>query len=130
MNGEVPERQGERSWSGASGPEVAQVVTVVDDEEAAVALADAAVGCHLAACAQVEGPVRSVYRWEGELRSDLEWRVVAKTTPGASRELVELWGERHPYEVPEILVVAVTDGHRGYLDWVAGEVRPGAGGGV
>ncbi|MCO5317401.1 MAG: divalent-cation tolerance protein CutA [Microthrixaceae bacterium] len=108
-------------------PAAALVVTVVDDRGVAERLARSAVESRLAACAQLEGPVLSTYRWKGQLCSDQEWRVVAKSTVQASANLVDAWAAAHPYEVPEILVQPVLGGHRPYLDWLATEVadRPG-----
>ena len=38
--------------------------------------------------------------------------------------------ELHPYELPEFLVCAVTDGSAGYLDWVRSETIAAIGPGV
>jgi periplasmic divalent cation tolerance protein len=108
---------------GGSDTEIVMVLTVVDDREVAGRLAESAVAEHLAACAQLEGPLRSTYRWEGELCSDEEWRVVAKVTAAGASALVAHWAAEHPYEVPEVLVVPVLGGHAPYLSWVGSEVR-------
>lgn len=108
----------------AGAGEVVQVMTVVGDARTADGLARSAVEQRLAACAQVEGPIRSTYRWEGELHTDEEWRVVVKTSAFAAGALVRSWSSVHPYELPEILVVPVVGGLRGYLEWVADEVAP------
>lgn len=98
------------------------VLTVVDDREVAGAMARSAVDEHLAACTQLEGPVSSTYRWQGELCCEEEWRVVAKTTTAVADALVEHWEAAHPYDVPEVLVVPVIGGHEPYLRWVDSEV--------
>lgn len=103
-------------------PEVVVVVTVVDDREVAVMLAETAVTQRLAACTQIEGPLRSTYRWEGELCNDEEWRVVAKVTAAGASALVTHWAAVHPYDVPEVLVLPVLGGHAPYLRWVGSEV--------
>lgn len=102
--------------------DIVQVVTVIDDPATAQELAQTAVQERLAACVQVDGPVRSTYRWEDELHTDEEWRVVAKTTATAGNDLVTLWTEQHTYDTPEIVVVAVLGGHHGYMEWVDAEV--------
>lgn len=111
--------------AGAVG-EVVVVVTVVDDREVAGNLAETAVTGRLAACSQIEGPLHSVYRWDGELCGEQEWRVVAKTTAATAPALVESWVAAHPYDVPEVLVVPVLGGHAPYLRWVGSEVRSGS----
>jgi periplasmic divalent cation tolerance protein len=87
-------------------------------------LAEALVTEGLAACVAVIPSIESVYAWEGVLQHDREQQVVIKTT----RERVDaLWTalrERHPYEVPEFVVLPVVDGNPSYLDWVARSARP------
>jgi periplasmic divalent cation tolerance protein len=29
--------------------------------------------------------------------------------------------ELHPYDVPEVIAIPVEQGHKAYLDWIAGE---------
>ena len=50
-----------------------QVTTTLPDREVAQNLARRLVEERLAACAQVEGPVASVYRWKGAVESATEW---------------------------------------------------------
>lgn len=77
----------------------------------------------LAACGNVVPGLRSIYRWEGEVQDEAEALLVLKTTRdrfGAMRErLLAL----HPYEVPEVLALAVEAGSATYLAWLAGSVR-------
>jgi periplasmic divalent cation tolerance protein len=99
------------------------VTSTTDSEAAARELAAAAVEARLGACAQVVGPVTSVYRWEGEVRTDQEWRVEIKTTAGRVPELTELLGQRHTYDLPEIITTPVEGGSAGYLAWLTAETR-------
>ncbi|WP_033220592.1 divalent-cation tolerance protein CutA [Kitasatospora phosalacinea] len=96
------------------------VTTTHDDEARARELAAAAVRERLAACAQVY-PVRSVYRWDGEVRDGAEWRVDLKTRAALAERLTAFIGERHPYDVPEVIGVPVVTGSAAYLDWIAAE---------
>ena len=101
-----------------------QVTTAVEEEFAAEELAAALVTERLAACAQVLGPVRSVYRWEGEVRRTREWLIVAKTTFARLPELTDRIRELHRYEVPEIVAVPITGGDPAYLTWIQRETTP------
>jgi periplasmic divalent cation tolerance protein len=105
-------------------PAFVQVVTTTDSAEAAAALARSAVEARLAACAQVEGPVDSVYWWEDMVDTAKEWRVTFKTTAVRSVALVEHITAQHTYDVPEVLVTPVLGGHEAYLDWLQAETRP------
>jgi periplasmic divalent cation tolerance protein len=97
------------------------VLTTTDAPEKAEALARGAVEARVAACAQVEGPVTSVYWWEGVVRSEEEWRVVYKTTGERYAELEAYVRGAHDYETPEIIATPVTHGSAGYLAWVSAE---------
>ncbi len=101
--------------------EYVQVVTTLDDEARARSLAREVVRARLAACAQVWGPISSVYWWEGEMEEAQEFMVAMKTKRDLYAPLEEFIQERHPYTVPEILAFAVVGGNRKYLDWLDGE---------
>jgi periplasmic divalent cation tolerance protein len=100
-----------------------QVVTTTDSRQEAEKLARGVVEARLAACAQIAGPVTSVYWWEGKLDTGQEWQVWFKTTTAAYPSLEEHLREAHSYDVPEILCVPVTAGNRPYLDWLETETR-------
>ena len=84
-------------------------------------IAEALVECGLAACCNVIDSVTSYFRWEGKLEKDKEALLVIKTTRAASKKLVSLVGEIHPYELPEVILLQVIDGSEGYLKWVMKE---------
>lgn len=108
--------------------EAIQVVTTVATEEAAAALAAALVERRLAACVQVWGPIRSVYRWAGAVESAEEWVCQIKTLAWRFPALEEAIQELHAYDVPEILATPVVAGSEAYLAWLrAGVSEPAAG---
>ncbi|MBM4375610.1 MAG: divalent-cation tolerance protein CutA [Deltaproteobacteria bacterium] len=72
----------------------------------------------VAACVNVLGPVRSIYRWDGELCDDLEQQLVIKTRASRYAALEELLRREHPYDVPEILALPATLGSASYLSWL------------
>lgn len=101
----------------------AVVVTTTDSEAAARKLAAGAVEARLAACAQVLGPITSVYRWEGQTHTDPEWRVEMKTAADRVDALTEHLKAHHSYDEPEVIATPVTGGSAGYLSWVVDETR-------
>jgi periplasmic divalent cation tolerance protein len=106
-----------------AAPAAIIVTTSIDAEEAAHRLAEAVVTERLAACAQVAGPITSVYRWQGAVERATEWSCACKTTPETARALVARLRELHPYQVPEILVTTAVDGSADYLAWIREQVR-------
>lgn len=99
---------------------VSVVTTTVDSEDAAEALAKGIVGARLGACVQIM-PIRSVYRWDGEVRVDAEWQCVVKTSTTRVDELVAHIKANHTYDVPEVVVTPVAGGNDDYLAWVSEE---------
>ena len=88
------------------------------DAASARALAEAVVGEGLAACVNHLPGVRSTYRWKGEVTTDSEELLMIKTTEARFAALKERILALHPYELPELIAVPVTQGHQAYLDWV------------
>ncbi|MEU3251302.1 divalent-cation tolerance protein CutA [Streptomyces sp. NPDC006997] len=101
------------------------VLTTTDTAEKARALAASAVEAGVAACAQIDGPITSVYRWEGAVRTDDEWRVLYKTTADRYPELEAHIRQAHDYDTPEIIATPVTHGSPAYLAWVGEETARG-----
>jgi len=104
---------------------VMAVLSTAPDSTTASQIAEALVGERLAACVNVVEGVSSIYRWKGAVQRDREVLMVVKTTSDAVERLRSRLVELHPYEVPEVLALAVADGHEPYLDWVRGEVGHG-----
>jgi periplasmic divalent cation tolerance protein len=100
------------------------VLTTTDTAEAAERLARSAVTARVAACAQIDGPVTSVYRWQGEVRTDQEWRVLYKTPAGRYDALEAHIRSVHTYDTPEIIAGDITHGSAAYLTWLDEETRP------
>jgi periplasmic divalent cation tolerance protein len=103
------------------------VSTTLPDEATAQRFGRQLVEEHLAACAQIVGPVWSAYWWKGRVEEAREWYCHLKTTAAAGAELSRRIRELHPYDVPEIIVVAIKDGDASYLRWIDETVRPSPG---
>ena len=97
------------------------VQTTIDSKEGAQKIAEAIVGKHLAACAQVSGPITSTYWWQGKMEQAEEWICTAKTRSELYNKLEQAIREAHTYDVPEILAVNVVAGNADYLNWVSQE---------
>lgn len=95
--------------------------TTIDDEDRARALARGAIESRFAACAHVDAPFSTVYRWQGEIETAREWRISYKTTSDRLAELEAWVTDQHPYDVPEWITLPVTGGSRAYLSWVVEE---------
>jgi periplasmic divalent cation tolerance protein len=103
-----------------------QVVTMVDNEDAAERLARGITGARLAACVQIVGPIKSIYWWQGELDEAHEWQLIVKTTSDRLTALEEYIKANHSYETPEITATQILWGSREYLSWISAETQTGA----
>ncbi|GAA4922086.1 periplasmic divalent cation tolerance protein [Actinomycetospora succinea] len=106
-----------------SDPTARVVLTTTDSADEAERLARVLVDAHLAACVQISGPVRSVFRWEGAVSVEPEWQLWLKTDAARVDDLTARLVAEHGYDVPEVLVLPVVGGHGPYLAWVTDETK-------
>ena len=104
-------------------PDYIQVVTTTEHKEDAQTVARLLVEQRLAACVQVVGPVTSTYRWQGKIETNDEWQCWAKSRRDLYPQIERAIRSRHPYDVPEILAVAILAGSPDYLAWLDEQVR-------
>lgn len=74
----------------------------------------------LAACAQVDGPIRSFYRQEGLTRESVEWRLTVKFTHENLDALSRRIRETHPYVTAQWIAVRADHASAEYLAWMNG----------
>jgi periplasmic divalent cation tolerance protein len=98
------------------------VLTTVGVLEKAELIASALVERRLAACVNIIGPIRSVYRWKGAIEREQEYLLLIKTTAERATELVAAFAELHGYELPEHVELAVEGGSFAYLEWLGAQV--------
>ena len=98
------------------------VLTTLDSEQGARELSQRLVESSLAACVQMVGPICSTYRWKGKVESAQEWMCLVKTRQDLYDRVEAAIGEKHPYEVPEIVALAISQGSESYLSWLSQQV--------
>ncbi len=106
------------------GADRARVVLITHPEDGARAFATALIERRIAACVN-QLRVQSVYRWRGTLEEGSEVLLVVKTTFARLQELEAFLSEKHPYEVPECVVLQPAEVARPYLDWLLEAVERG-----
>ncbi len=102
---------------------VVQIVTTTDQRPVAESLAEDLLERRLAACVQIDGPMTSLYRWEGRIETSEEWRCVIKTLAELVEPVTYRIGLLHTYDVPEILVSAVDSVSEDYARWLREQVE-------
>ncbi|MBS0295431.1 MAG: divalent-cation tolerance protein CutA [Proteobacteria bacterium] len=103
---------------------VVMLYTTWPDAETAERASAEAVAQRLAACANILGPMRSIYRWNGAVEQAAEMPVLFKTTAAQAEALSAFLAGRHPYETPAILAfeARMNGSHPPFLKWVTAEV--------
>ena len=94
------------------------VLTSCPDEATGACIARDLVESGLAACVSRVTSVRSTYRWEGRLHDEPEVLLIVKTLAERYQALEMRLKSLHPYEVPEIIALAVVNGSSDYLSWL------------
>jgi periplasmic divalent cation tolerance protein len=99
------------------------VSTTAESDEVLGQIAYALLEKRIAACCQISGPIRSVYRWDGKVQSSTEHscsiKTIAKHVPSVTEAIQKL----HPYDEPEIVVTPIVGGSESYLKWIADSVE-------
>ncbi|MEB3337885.1 MAG: divalent-cation tolerance protein CutA [Leptolyngbyaceae bacterium] len=105
----------------AETPHYGVVLVTASSQEEAEAIAEALVQAQLAACVNLL-PIRSIYRWKGEVHKDAEWQLLIKSDLAQFEALVAKVQELHSYEVPEIIALPIVAGSQPYLQWISAQV--------
>ena len=95
------------------------ILTTCPDAPLAETIARTLVQERLAACVNMLPPMRSVYRWQGQIESAQEQLLIIKARAADYAAVERRIRELHSYEVPEIIAVPITDGLPAYLAWLA-----------
>ncbi len=94
------------------------VLCTCPDQESAERIANRLVENRLAACVNISAPIKSVYRWQGNIETEDEYMLFIKTNATSYDELENTIMSIHPYELPEVVAVPVERGQQNYLGWI------------
>lgn len=72
----------------------------------------------LIACANITGPVSSLFHWADKLEKAEEYLVFMKTRKDLFEKLTETVKALHSYEIPEIIALPIVEGSKAYLAWL------------
>jgi periplasmic divalent cation tolerance protein len=97
-------------------------MTAPNDAEASE-IARILVDERLAACVNIMGGMRSIYRWQGEIQEDKEIVLIAKTRQDLVPALTEKIKDIHSYDCPCVVSLPIDGGNREFLDWIDVETK-------
>ena len=101
------------------------VYAVFADADEAGRIGRAVIEERLAACINILGPIRSIYRWKDEIETADEIAAILKTPKANADRLIARIAALHSYDVPCITAWPIDQALRSYLEWVERNVRPG-----
>jgi len=101
---------------------IVSVYAVFADASEAKRIGRTVIEERLAACINILGPCRSIYRWEGRIETAEEAPAILKTHSWQVDALVERIAKLHSYNTPCIAVWPVEKLLRGYAEWVEDSV--------
>src|SRR5207248_9717578 len=99
------------------------VLTNLPDRETARTLARRLVEGRLAACVNIGASVESIYHWRGQIETGTEVPIAIKTRQVLYSEVEAAIRQIHPYDVPEVIALPISDGSAPYLDWINTETH-------
>lgn len=76
------------------------------------------------ACAQIIPWIESIYRWNGQVETSQESKVVFKTREQHYAMIRKTIEQNTTYEVPEIIWFKIEGGNTPYLSWLEENTRP------
>jgi periplasmic divalent cation tolerance protein len=95
----------------------------VGNHEDVIRISRALVEERLFGCAQIQ-LIESVYRWNGAVVEEPEYRLLLKTTTNGCEALEARLDELHPYWLPALVRINADSCSSRFSDWVQLELLP------
>jgi periplasmic divalent cation tolerance protein len=100
------------------------VLVTTGSEIEAVSIARSLVEERLAACVNIIGPMRSIYRWRDGVSDDPEYLLVIKSRATMYMKIETRVRELHSYDVPEVIALTIDRGSPPYIQWLLDSTGP------
>src|SRR4029079_10984685 len=94
------------------------ILSTFPSKESVADMAKHVVSLKLCACVNFT-EIRSIYSWRGKIQDQPEFIAFFKTTAKSAKKLKAEIAKLHPYEVPEIVELKMSDVSKSYLSWLA-----------
>jgi periplasmic divalent cation tolerance protein len=101
---------------------IVSVYAVFADSNEAGRIGRVVVEERLAACINILGPIRSIYRWKGAVDEAEEIAAIFKTTDAQADSLITRIAALHSYDVPCIVTWPIDKIVGNYAGWVEDSV--------
>jgi periplasmic divalent cation tolerance protein len=94
------------------------VLVTTSSREEAEKIAKTLLEERLVACANIIGPIHSLFWWQGKIDTAQEHLILVKTRKDLFNKLSEKVKALHSYQVPEIIAIPIVEGLKDYLNWI------------
>lgn len=101
---------------------ISVIYVTTANQESARSIAKTLLEEKLIACANILPEAQSLYRWEGEIKSETESLMILKTATSLVTKVTERVRALHSYECPCIVSWRLESGHEAFLQWVGTQV--------
>jgi periplasmic divalent cation tolerance protein len=100
------------------------IFSTASSEEQAHSIAHTLVTEQLAACVNIVGPIRSIYRWREAVEDDREFLLIIKTRATLYVKVEKRIRDLHSYEVVEVISASIDRGSPPYVKWMLEATAP------
>jgi periplasmic divalent cation tolerance protein len=99
------------------------VLVTTSSREEAEKIAKTLLEERLVACANIIGPVHSLFWWHDKIDKAQEHLILMKTRKDLFNKLSERVKALHSYQVPEIIAMPIVKGFKPYMEWLEGSLK-------
>lgn len=99
------------------------VLCTINDITKAKEISKNIINNKLAACVNIIPKISSIYYWNDKIVEDEEYLMLIKTRKNLFEALKSEIIKLHPYDVPEIVSLNISDGSKTYLDWISASTK-------
>lgn len=103
--------------------QVCEVIITAPDQAWLVNLTRHLVEARLAACGH-HTTIRSIYTWNGAIEDQPETRVALHTRTSCVPAIITITNQQHPYEVPCVVALPISNANPAYRDWILAATDP------
>ena len=99
------------------------IISTVNSDLEAKKIGQTLIKEKLAACVNIIPSVISIFRWEGKISIESELILIAKSQKKLFPKIRDRILSLHPYDLPEIISIPITDGSKEYLKWIEDQLQ-------
>ena len=99
------------------------IITTYQTKKDAQKICRVLINKSFAACCQIVGPIESHYIWQNRAEVSKEYLCFIKTVKSRYKIVETIIKQNHPYIVPEIITLDITDGYKPYLNWIHKSIK-------